>query len=633
MLETLRRGAAKFVVFALLSILILSFAIWGIGDIIRRGTQGPIATVGDREISAQEFTTALQNRRAALQRQINRPITPEQSRALGIDASVLAELINGEAAASYAKSLGVRLSDRTIAEEIRQDPAFQGPGKTFNRAVFDERIRQAGFSEQRYFEERRASELRAQVTESLLGGISAPEEFVTIAHRYREETRTVSFIKLDPAKLAKIADPDEAALKTFYEEQKGQFVVPERRKIAVLILTPEALAERSKVTDEEVKAYWESTRSSWDLPELRRIQQIAFKTKTEAEGEVKALRDGKSFLMAALEANGAGGRLDQGLVARREISDPNYAEAAFTLPLNKVSDPIEVRGGWMVLRVTEIEPAHTRTYDEVKDAVRQSMEDTKRREIAGKLHDEIEDRRGASTDNEKLKKIAADMKLKLVEATVDANGNGPDGKPAFVHPDAQTILASAFEGDKITPREALQLSNGSEAWVEVIDVTPAKTKPLEDVKAEVAKLWRERETQKALAEKAKTLADRVKAGEQLAAIAKDAGATVESSKPFKRAEPPAGLSPGAARLAFTLAKGGAASAATGDGKGRLVFVVTDIKVPEAPSKEAAEALKRQITSDLQRDAIQTFVNAVRKLQKVNVNEAVYRRAVGLDQPQ
>ncbi len=633
MLEKLRRSVTKVVVFALLSVLILSFAIWGIGDIIRQGTQGAIATVGEHEISVQDFTTALQNRRAALQRQINRPITPEQSRALGIDASVLAELINGEAAASHAKALGVRLSDATIADEIRQDPAFQGPGKTFNRNVFDERIRQAGFSEARYFTERRDSELRAQVTESLLRGIKAPDAFINIAHRYREEIRTVAFIKLDGSKLDKIVDPDDAALKAFYEEQKGQFTVPERRKIAVLILTPEVLGERSQVADADVKANWEATRSTWDLPERRRIQQIAFKTKGEAEGEVKALRDGKSFLMAALEANGAGGRLDQGLIARREISDANYAETAFSLPLNKISDPVDVRGGWIVMRVSEIEPARERTFDEVKEAVRQSLQDAKRREIAGKLHDEIEDRRGASTEAEKLKKIADDMKLKLIEATVDAQGLGADGKPQFVHPDAQTILASAFEGDKILPREVMQLSTGGEAWIEVVDVSPAKTKPLDEVKADVARLWREKEAAKALGEQGRKLAERVKAGETLEAVAKQLGATVETSKPFKRSEPPEGLSPSAARLAFTLAKGAAESAPAADGKGRIVMVVVDIKVPEAPSKEAAEALQNQIASDLQRDTVQSYVNAVRQRVKVQVNEAVYRRAVGLDQAQ
>ncbi|MFV0297506.1 MAG: SurA N-terminal domain-containing protein, partial [Hyphomicrobiaceae bacterium] len=367
MLETFRRSVTKFVVFAMLSLLILSFAIWGIGPVFQGGAASSIATVGEQEVTAQQFTSALQNRRAAISRQINRPITPEQARALGLDASVLAELINGLAATEHARSLGVRASDLTIAQEIRADPAFQGPDKKFDRNVFEERIRAAGFTEQHYFDERRASEIRNQVTSTLLGDTTVPDEFVAVQHLYRDETRIASYVALDPAKLDKIKTPDEATLKSFYEQRKQQFSTPERRKIGILLLTPEALDKRAEVTDEAVKKQWEANRTSWDQPERRRIQQIIFKSRSEAEAQIKAMKEGKSFLMAALETNGAGGRLDQGMIARREISDPDYAEAAFSLPLNTVSDPINVRGNWVVLRVAEIEAAHKRTFDEVKD--------------------------------------------------------------------------------------------------------------------------------------------------------------------------------------------------------------------------------------------------------------------------
>ncbi|MDX2158405.1 MAG: SurA N-terminal domain-containing protein [Hyphomicrobiaceae bacterium] len=634
MLETLRRGFAKFLVFAMLSILVLSFAIWGIGDIVRQGGQGAIATVGGVDIAPREFTQALQNRRQAFQRQFGQPLTPEQSRALGVDAAVLSELVNGVAVSNHARELGIRLSDAAVAEMIRSDPSFHGPDNTFSRAVFDERIRSAGFTEQRYFSERRENEAREQVTEALLRGVTLPDALINMTHRFREETRTAAFIRLDPAKVPKTADPDEKALNALYEEQKRTFSVPERRRISVLLITPEELAERSKVTDAEARSAWEQSRASWDLPERRRIQQIQFKTRPEAEGEAKALAEGKSFLMAALEANGAQGRLDQGLVARREISDANFAKTAFELPINKISEPIQVRGGWIVMRVTEIEPARQRTFDEVKEDVRHGLEETRRREIAGKLHDEIEDKRGASTDTDKLKAIAAEMKLKLIEVeAVDARGNRPDGKPAIDHPDAERILASAFEGDKTTPREVLQLTGGGEAWVEVIDVTPEKIKPFSEVKAEVEKLWRDREMRRALAKEGQTLADRIKAGTPLETIAKELGASVETTQPFKRTAPPEGLSPGAARVAFTLAKGGAGTGALADDKGRAVLVVTDIKVPEAPTKEQADALRRELTTDLQRDTMQSYVAALRSRQKVTVNEAVYKQAVGLDQPQ
>lgn len=634
MLDKLRRGVAKVLLFGLLGILVLSFAVWGIGDVVRTGGQGAIATIGSTEVSPREFTNALQQRRQAISRQLGQPLTAELSRAYGIDAAVLSELVNGAAIANHAKELGLRLSDDTVANLIRTDPNFLGPDQTFSRPLFDERMRQAGYTEARYFDERRAVEVREQLSEALVGGIVAPDAMAGIFHRFREETRTVAFVRLAPSAALKIGEPDEAALKALYEEQKRAFTVPERRKIAVLIASSEALKERSKVTDAEVRANWEQARATWDVPERRRLQQISFRTKPEAEAEAKAIEGGKSFLLAALEANGSQGRLDQGLIARREIADVNFAKTAFELELNKLSEPVPVRGGFVILRVTEVAPARERPFEEVAAEVRQALEDNKLRDIASKLHDEIEDRRGATDSSEKLKKIGADLKMTVIEAeSIDAQGLGADGKPALAHPDSERLIASAFDGDKDLPRESLQLTDGGEAWVEVVGVTPSLTRPFEEVKAEVEKLWRDREVQQALTKQGQALTERIKTGATLEAIAKELELKVETTAPFKRAAPPEGFTPGATRLAFTLPKGGAASAASGDPKSRLLMVVTEIKAAEPPSKGQADALKQELVQELQRDAMQTYVTALRARQAVTINDAVYRRAVGLDQGQ
>jgi len=634
MLEKLRRGVTKALVFALFGILILSFAVWGIGDVVRTVTQGPVAEVGSTKISAQEFTSALQHRRQLLSRQFGQSISPEQSRALGIDAAVLGELVNSAAVSNFANELGMRLSDQTVAEIIRADPAFKGAGNAFSRPVFDERIRQAGFTEQSYFAERRNNEIREQLSEAVLAGITAPETLADILHRFRDETRTIRYITLNADKVTTSGTPDESALKSLYETQKTKFSVPERRKVTVLLLTPEALKERAKVTDEEVRKAWDEAPESWNVPERRRIQQIAYPTKEEAEGEKKAIDGGKSFLIAALEANGAQGRLDQGLIARREISDTAFANAAFELPVNSVSDPVQTRGAWLLLRVSEIEPGKTRTFDEVKDDVRRSLEEQKARDLATTLHDEIEDKLGATDAADKLKALANELKLPVIEApAVDAQGLGPDGKPAIQTPDARQILASAFEGDALTPREPLTLSGGGEAWVEVGDIKPAATKPFEEVKADVEALWQAGEKRVALNKLAQELVDKIKAGTSLEAIATERGLEVKTTPAFKRSNPPIGLSPAAARTAFTLPKGGAGSAATTDDASRIVMVVNEIVPAPEPTQEQMSALRKELGQDLQRDALQTFILALRNRQGVELHETAYKRAVGLEQTQ
>lgn len=642
MLEKFRRGAAKFLVTLLFSILIVSFALWGIPNYSRDTSDNTLARVGSARITESEYRRFFDHHLNILSVQAGQRLTRENARLAyrlqqmqsgNLNADLDREVLNLQIAQAaldqQAQALGLALSDAAIVEQIRNDPAYQGADKKFSRAIFEERARQVGLSDVAYIRDRKASELRDQIIDSIVGGLVPPRTLIDIAHKYQEERRTVAYFALDPAKQPKVAEPEEAALREFYEQNKRQFMAPETRKINVLFLTREDVKERAKVSDDEVRAAWEKSKESWNIPERRRIQQIVFRSRDAALAVAKEIQAGKSFLMAALEENGAQGRLDQGLLARAGISDPKVAAAAFSLPLNQLSEPIEARGGAVLLiRVTEIEPGRTRGFDEVAKDVREDLEQRRQRETATRLTEQIEDLRGAGRT---LKQIADELKIKLIEgAEITRSGNGPDGKPAIEHREAQRIVASAFEGAKEIPRDMLELSDGTEVWLEVLAVTPESQKPFEAVKADVQAIWMEAETRKALTAAAQALVDRIKAGETFEAVAKAAGAAIVKTNPFVRNAAVAGLSGAAVRQAFTLPTGGVAVAETPDGKSRIVFVVTEIKVADPPTEEQAAELRRGLTALYQADARTVYVSALRNRLGVTVDEKAYQRIVGAD---
>ena len=93
MLDALRRGSTSMAAKALFGLLVLAFAIWGIGPVFRNFGRGAVAKVGPHEIRAEDFQRQLQGELRALSRQAGRHITPEQARAAGIDQRVLAQLM------------------------------------------------------------------------------------------------------------------------------------------------------------------------------------------------------------------------------------------------------------------------------------------------------------------------------------------------------------------------------------------------------------------------------------------------------------------------------------------------------------------------------------------------------------
>jgi peptidyl-prolyl cis-trans isomerase D len=630
-LENLRRGASKVLVFVLFSFLILSFVVWGIGDAIRGPGDAPLAHVGSTSISADDFQVALQDRRQQLAAQFGRSFTPDEMRRYGLDSTVLGELVTRAAVTQHAKQLGLAISPATVADAIRNDPLFEGGDKKFSRAIFDDRMRQAGLTEQRYFTDRLQGTVRQQLMDAVVDGAPPSATLVNIFHTYLNEQRTIAYVTLDPAKLPKPADPDEAALQAQYEKSKRQLIIPETRKFSVLILTRDEIDKRSVVEPADIRAAYDQAPSSWNIPEQRRIQQIVLKSRDEAVAVAKDIEAGKSFLLAALEHNGAQGRLDQGLVARTGISDPKIAAAAFSLPVNQLSEPIDYRGGTMLLRVNEIQPGKTRTFDEVIPEIKESLEQNRRRDVTMKLRDQIEDLRGAGKS---LTEIGAELKLPVHEvASSDKEGNGPDGKPIADLPDAKVIVAAAFESERGIPHDAIELRDGSEAWVDLQNVTPEQQKPFDSVKDELKTLWLAAEKKTALAAAADAIVDRVKKGETLEAVAKSLGLTVETTKPMKRNDTPTVLSAAGQRQAFTLAKGVPASVESADGQSRTVVVVTEITKPAAPTKEEAEQIARGLKDKMQSDTFATYVGALRERLGVTVNEAAFRRATGLDRTQ
>lgn len=627
MLDNFIRRASKFFISVLFTILIAAFAIWGIGPAIRVGGDAPLAKVGSQSISAEEFMTAVQNRRQAVAAQLGRPITAEQARAFGLDAQVLSELVNGAAVTVHAKDLGLHLSDATVAEAIRNDPLFQGPEKTFSRAVFNERMRQAGLSEGRYFVERREGTLRDEITQSLSDAVTAPEAMLDVLHRYREETRIVAYMVLDQSKADKPADPDDEKLKATYEQQKRRFVVPERRSFTALVLTRAEVDKRAEVTDAEVKAEYDRDPASWGVPERRRVQQIRLKSRDQATAVAKEIAAGKSMLLAALETGEPQPTVE--LVARRDIGDAKVAGAIFSLPIDKVSEPIEVRGNVFVLaKVTEIQPAVSRSFDEVKGEIRDNLAGTRQRDVAGKLHDQIEDLRGAGKT---LAEIGKELGLKVEEVKgADKTGKGADGNPVLKGPDAAKLVAAAFESQKGVPHDVVELSEGAEGWIDLGDVTPEAQRPFEEVKADVKALWLEGETKTALTALGNEIVEKIKAGATLEIEAKARGLKVETTRPVKRTDQAPPLTAAALRQAFTLAKGAAGAAEGVDAATRVVFAVADIKVPDAPTAEQRDRLRKDLTRQIQTDVLGTYVGALREKYGMTVNEQVYRRAVGLD---
>ena len=121
MLQSIRNQARSWVVFILFGLLILSFAIWGIGDIFRPGVSGQttVASVGNTDISAQAYLNDLRRELSQIQRAQGMTLDLSQARQFGIASRVLRQMVNNALLTQGANDLGIGMSTATIADHWR----------------------------------------------------------------------------------------------------------------------------------------------------------------------------------------------------------------------------------------------------------------------------------------------------------------------------------------------------------------------------------------------------------------------------------------------------------------------------------------------------------------------------------
>lgn len=631
MLDALRRGATGWVAKIFLGLLILSFAVWGVADVFTGYNEGALARVGKKEITSDEFQRALQLEIDLLARQLGRRPTLEQARAFGIDQRVLSRLIGSAAVDAHAQQLRLSITDEAVAEAIRNDPSFQNPDGTFNRMALENVARQLGLSEYGFLALRRSEEIRQQLTDAITAGVRAPDALAEALHKYRNEARTVEHFTIDPGVAISLPEPDPAKLKEVYEANKERFMTPEYRKLAIINLNMDEVKKRVPITEEELAAAYEHDKARYEVPERRRVLQLAFENREEAEQAAAAIAQGKSFEEVAQERGIAEADYTLGLLSRSDMIDPAVADVAFSLENGAVSGVIDGRFSTVLVKVTEIQPGKQMSLDEVRDQVRDRLAQDKAGSELNRLYDEIDDRRFAGKP---LKDIAEELSLPFIEVeATDRAGKAPDGSTALDVPDAQRILNAAFQGQVGFEGDAVELADGGYSWVDVISVTEARQRSFEEAEADVAALWREQEMRRLLSELGSKLAERAGQGESMEALAQEVGGKLETARNVKRLGGAPGLPDGAVGQAFITPQGGTGSAETRDGKSRVVFKVTEV-IPAPPaSPEELSQLRTELNRQLESDVLTGYLTALQDRIGVSINEAAYRRAVGITSEQ
>jgi len=623
MLQAIRSRAGSYVVKILFALLILTFGVWGIGDIFRsRGSDTVVATVGDHSIRAEELQTALRRALEQLSARFGSAIDLQQAKQLGLVDQTLAQLIDRSLIDQEVARLGLDISDDQIRNVITANPSFKGSDGRFDRTLFGAVLAANNLTEDQYVALLRRDIPRNDLLHAVTAGAAAPQPVVDLLYRYRNEKRTADIVALPTAGVADVGQPSEDELKAFYDKHPDLFRAPEYRGFTLVSLDPADIAKDIEIPEAKLKEEYDQRQDELQIPERRDVEQILASSEEKAKEAEAALATGKDWREVATTIAGQDAdTIDLGLMRRAEMPSA-LGEVAFELPLNKPSDPVKTPLGWHILRVVKIEAPVTQTFDEAKpkleaELARQEAVD-RIYKVANKVDDALA---GGATLGDAAEKFG--LKTTAVEA-VDVGGHDPQDKPVTLPVSAGDILKLAFATQEGQTSRVTETPDGAIFALHIDKIIPSQVRPLDEVKDKAVEAWQAERKRDVVTKRAEELAAAVTPGSRLTSVAAAKGLKATTSPPFTRhPENDSAVPPVLVGKLFAAKPGEVVTAS--DATGSYVAQLDEVQRPEEVSQTAAAGLSRELDNAQQVDLAEEFTRALRARFPVEIHREALDR--------
>lgn len=629
MITFMRRLASTWVAKALFVLLVLSFAVWGIEDVVRKiGRDTAVAKVGGMSIEAEEAQMAARREMSRIARQLGNRFEPNEAIRRAVAAGALENLIGERAMVAEAQRMGVVATEDMVRDTVFAIPGLTGPDGRFSRQVLAQVLRSNELTEAQFLSLIRGDLLRQQLLGAVRAGAAAPDAMTAPQLVWQTERRVADVVLLPFSAAPEPEAPSEAQLQRFLENNPQRFSTPEFRQISIAVLSAEMLANEIAVSEEDIKQAFDARHGQYDRPERRQIRQVVLADEARAREVAQLWQAGAAWEAVEAAATAAGGQamaLPMGDKASLPI--PALADAAFAAAPQSVTDPVQSPFGWHVIGIEAVEPAQIFTLDQLRDQLRRDVAKDRALDLAYERGNKVED---ALAGGMTLAEAAPRFGLALVTATLDPSGRSPANEAVALPVPADqrnAVLRAIFAQDQgAAPR--LQEFGDAFAAIEISGVTPPQLRPFAEVEPELRRAVMADARRRFTETRAAGLLAAQRGGKTLVEAAQELGLISTRTAPFGR--DPAQGSPVPPELLPPLfeAKRGEATMAEIRGGFAVASVAEILRLDPTSDPLGMGRVRVEIEQAVGDDLEQQFQAALRVRANVRINERVLEQVTG-----
>jgi peptidyl-prolyl cis-trans isomerase D len=619
MLQFIRSKVTSIFIKVLFGILILSFAVWGIGDIfLGQNDDKTVISVGDIEYNSAEIIKEFERASKAMRlpQEYASIIKPQ------ILDSVIKSMVNNGLFSAESSNMKLLVSDNQLKRWVANAPSFKDQSGQFNPELFRRNLYNADMNETEFFQTLRNEIKRNQLLSAINGSVSPQNSIIETLLRYRYERRTVNVVKISAKAVTTTAKTTGVDLRELFNQTKSAYMAPEYRAATYLYISPKELAKEILIPKEILQEEYNGRKDEFTTPATREIQQFIFETEQTAKSAVIAsLRSNKVASIArSLESKVANNKISLlNKIIKSDLTENNERNAAFKTPVGKPSNPVKTAFGWKVFLIKSETSEIVTTFAEASKSIQKSLAHEEALDTIFELTNTFEDALASGSTLEESAKVI-NIKPKKLEY-IDAKGIGKDGKKINNILPGKQFLPTLFATLNKEQSTLVETEEGGYFLLRLDGIIEPRQRSFAEVRDSVNASWQTEQRQKEAMKQAKKLVEESKGGIGLKSAANKLNYKIELTTPFtragdglKHAKYPGDLT----TIAFELALNDVGIA---DGSTEVAIIeLIEIKKANIDKKSQEwRALKEELTATMQQDYSDTMLQALKGKHSVSID--------------
>ena len=530
MLQAIRDKATGWLLYLIIILISVPFALWGVNSYLGGGQALPAATVDGEDISPRDLDRAYASYRQQLA-QIFGGVIPENFDNESIlKDQALTQLIEAAVLRIYIRQHGYRISDDELNRLIRSMDVFKSNG-AFDTSIYEAQLRSQGYSPVGFEQELR----RTQATEQLQTGIIAtafilPQSQSQFASLFNQTRKFRLLTRPLSAGSSKIS---AAEIDDYYQAQANLFMNAEQIKVDFLELSLEQVKSSIDISEDLLLDRYQNRKDSFTLPEYRETSHILLTLDEDASpqesdrvrGSILEIKQkinrGADFAAMAKEfSQDPGSATDGGSLGEIEpgMMVQAFETALYAMKSGEVSDPVKTSFGWHLIELGRISGGGTKSFSDV----RIDLEDEMRTELAeSQIFDMVDNLSNLAYEQSDSLLPAAE----LLELRIQTSDWFERGTGSGIAAEAG-VRKQAFSNDVLRQglnSEAIELADNRIIFLRLNQHRPVSQKSLERVRDEIERRLSQQKGREENIEAGQLALQNLKSGNSLNAIADDWG--------------------------------------------------------------------------------------------------------------